>query len=175
MHSTADKLLPVAKIVKSFGSGDQVLIRYIVPDTELVPEEPVFLLFDGLPVPFFIESINQRGDNGAIVRFFDSENLYAELAGKEIYLPRKANRNLTSDNFYDPDLLKDFSLLSPEGEHLGTVKSIYNFPGNPCVGVLTPGETGKELLIPLHSDLIVSINRKKRELKVILPKGLLEL
>ncbi len=175
MQSTADKLLPVAKIVKSFGSGDQVLIRYIAPDAELVPEEPVFLLFDGLPVPFFIESINQRGDNGAIVRFFDSENLYTELPGKEIYLSRKKTKNHTSDNFYDPDLLKNFSLLSSEGEHLGTVKNIYNFPGNPCLGALTPGESGKELLIPLHSDLIVNINRKKRQLTVILPKGLLEL
>ncbi len=175
MQSTADKLLPVAKIVKSFGSGDQVLIRYIVPDTELVPEVPVFLHFDGLPVPFFIESINQRGDNGAIVRFFDSENLSAELSGKEIYLSRKENRNHTSDNFNDPDLLKDFSLLSPEGELLGTVKNIYNFPGNPCLGVLSSGASGKELLIPLHSDLIVNINRKKRQLTAILPKGLLEL
>ena len=88
MHKSANKLLPVAKVIKSFGTDGGVLIRF-APGTQnkLNKKRPVFIYFDGLPVPFFIDTIQDKGKNQAIVKFesIDTEALATEVAGINLF------------------------------------------------------------------------------------------
>lgn len=53
MQKTATKLLPIAKVVKSFGADGELVVRYIPDAPEDINEKkPVFLYFEELPVPF---------------------------------------------------------------------------------------------------------------------------
>ena len=58
MQKSANILLPVAKVLKSFGTDGGVILRYNdqAPDGFSL-KEPVFIYFDGLPVPFFISHL----------------------------------------------------------------------------------------------------------------------
>ena len=65
-------MLQIAKVLKSNGIDGDILIgiRDIeIQDIDL--KEPVFIYFDGLPVPFFIESISPKGTGKAIVHITD--------------------------------------------------------------------------------------------------------
>jgi ribosomal 30S subunit maturation factor RimM len=52
---------------------------------------------------------------------------------------------------------------------VGTIIGIEAIPGN---DLLVVERDGTEVLIPLHEDLIVSVNPKKEELLLDLPEGL---
>ena len=72
MFPREDTLQPIARIVKSYGTEGEVMVSF--PDRMsdiLKTDEPVWLFYDGLPVPFFIQTIQFKGPRKAIVRLED--------------------------------------------------------------------------------------------------------
>ena len=67
--SESSRLIQVAQVLKSNGTDGEVLMgfRNIDPD-DINLQEPVFIEFDGLPVPYFMESFIRRGTSKALVR-----------------------------------------------------------------------------------------------------------
>ena len=86
---TLDDLQQVAQVLKSNGTDGELVLgfRDIAPE-DINLEEPVFIVFDGLPVPFFIESFAKRGQTKALVRLTDicSQEDVEEIAGKAVYI-----------------------------------------------------------------------------------------
>ena len=83
-------LLPVAQIVKSYDVNGEVVIRMTssILDDYNFKKEPVYIFFDGLPVPFFISSFKTKGSNGALVKF-ETINDFShseELVKREIFV-----------------------------------------------------------------------------------------
>ena len=153
-------MLPIAKILKSNGTEGDILIGMLDFDaSEINTEEPVFVEFDGLPVPFFISDVRPKGSSRAIVHLTDVDNLRdaEELVGREICI----------EGDWDDSDDEDFTGWSLyDGERLvGTVDGIEEIPGNPCLIV-------GDVLIPLHEDLIVSADPEKQILVMDLPEGL---
>ena len=64
-----------------------------------------------------------------------------------------------------------WTLLHADGRKAGTVTDYEDIPGNPCIYVDT--ENGQEVLVPLHEDLILSVDPERRELTMDLPDGLI--
>ena len=82
-------MLPIAQVLKSNGSDGELLISFRGFDPEDIDlQEPVFIEFDGLPVPFFFESFTPRGINRALVRLTGIRNLKdaEEIAGATLFL-----------------------------------------------------------------------------------------
>ena len=86
---TLDDLQQVAQVLKSNGTDGELVMgfREIAPE-DINLKEPVFIVFDGLPVPFFIESFTKRGNSKALVRLTDicSMEDVDEIAGKAVYV-----------------------------------------------------------------------------------------
>lgn len=84
-----DNLQQVAQVLKSNGTDGELVMgfREIAPE-DINLKEPVFIVFDGLPVPFFIESFTKRGNSKALVRLTDicSMEDVEEIAGKAVYV-----------------------------------------------------------------------------------------
>ena len=57
-EAPSDRLVQIAKVLKSHGTDGGILLgfRDIMPE-DIDRQEPVFIAFDGLPVPFFIDLI----------------------------------------------------------------------------------------------------------------------
>ena len=79
-----------AQVLKSNGTDGELVMgfRDIAPE-DINLKEPVFIIFDGLPVPFFIESFTKRGNTKALVRLTGicSMEDVEEITGKAVYIP----------------------------------------------------------------------------------------
>ena len=154
-------MLQIAKILKSNGTDGGLLIG--VRDIEIAGidlQEPVFIEFDGLPVPFFIRDIREKGSSKAVIHLNDVEDLRdaEELVGRAVFVEGEWEEEEEMD-FTGWTLLK-------RGERVGVVTGMEPIPGNLCLYV---GES----LVPLHPDLILSADPDRRILDLDLPDGLL--
>ena len=79
----------IAQVLKSNGTDGELVMsfREIAPE-DINLKEPVFIVFDGLPVPFFIESLVKRGNSKALVHLTGIKNQedVEEIAGKAVYI-----------------------------------------------------------------------------------------
>ena len=159
-------MLRIAKVLKSNGVDGDVLVS--APDVALEDlQGPVLIDFDGLPAPFFIESCTRRGSGKYIIHLTDVCNLEdaEELVG----------RFLWSDEVEeDDDEAQDFTgwKVLNRGDYIGTVTDYEPIPGNLCL-YLKPAEDADEIIIPLHEDLIISVDEASLTLTLNLPDGLL--
>ena len=166
----------IARILKSNGTDGELVMgfRDIAPE-DISIEEPVFICFDGLPVPFFIESFQKKGQNKAAVRLtgvrcYDDAQ---ELAGQSVYVEAGSVRTDAEEDF---SFLKGWLLRNSDGSESGRITGYLDIPGNPCIEVAVPAEgavEGKTVIVPLHEDLIVSADEKKQELTMSIPAGLI--
>ena len=155
-------MLGIAKILKAWGNEGDVMVSAVTPSTdlqELDPKEPVFIEFDGLPVPFFIEKSVRKGNSRAIWHLCGVDSLRdaEEICGKMV----------SADTGEDAEDEEDFSgwTLQDKGTEVGVIEGIEDIPGNPCL--LMGGR-----LIPFHEDLVLDVDPEARILNMDLPAGL---
>jgi 16S rRNA processing protein RimM len=158
----------IGQVLKSNGRDGELLVSFsgISPE-DIDLEEPVFIEFDGLPVPFYFEAFSQRGNSRALVRLTGVHSLTDadELAGAVLY----AEDDLYEDEEED---LTGWTVLDADGTKVGTVSAHEDIPGNPCIWV----ETGRgECLLPLREELVLDVDETEKTLRMEIPKGLLDL
>lgn len=152
----------VPKVLKSYGTDGAVVTDLCPQDRDIKLTEPVFIRFDGLPVPFFIESIQPKGGR-SIVKFEDVDSLSdaEEIVGREILLQ-------LSDDADDDDDITGMKVLDQDGRTVGTITEVLDYGSNICIEVLTA--EGHRVLLPFHEDLIIKANRSG--IKLHIPEGL---
>lgn len=174
MSRAKSELLQIARVLKSNGTEGEILIgfREISPE-DLNQTEPVFITFDGLPVPFFIESFSRKGTNRALAHLTGVKNLQdaEELVGKDIFVkPDVIHEYENADNGLTVDDLIGWSLLDAEGKAVGEITDYEDIPGNTCLYVETKGG---QVMVPLHEDLILSVDEDSKTISVNVPEGLI--
>lgn len=169
------------KVLKSYGTQGDVIISITGNlSKDISTSEPVFINFDELPVPFFIEKIEQKGSSKYLVKLEDIDTFAQaeEIVGREIYL----NDSMSDIYEYDDDggiedgdynleALVGFKLHNQENEYVGVISGYYDIPNNPCLEVRSDDE--RDIIIPLHDDLILDFKPRKRILKLQIPEGLI--
>ena len=189
-----DNLQQIAQVLKSNGTDGELVMgfREIAPE-DINLKEPVFIVFDGLPVPFYIESFTKRGNTKALVRLTDicSMEDVEEIAGKAVYIEEGnlPEMSLEEDGYA---ALVGWMVLTPlmpdqvghDGEddgdviagltgnlcEVGEITDFLDIPNNPCIEVET--ENGA-VMIPLHEDLILSVDPEYQEIIMQIPAGLI--
>ena len=138
-----------------------------------IPEmESVFIEINGRPVPFFIaESDFHSADllNMKLVDY-DTADKINEFKGCRVFLTSDDALNPHSDNYED---LTGFSVFDENENKIGTVSSIIQNPRQWLLNILYVKE--KEILLPMHEDLILTIDNEKKTIIVKIPEGLLEI
>lgn len=169
MPQAGDSLLKIAQVLKSNGADGELVLsfREIAPD-DINLKEPVFIFYDGLPVPFFIESFSIKGNKRALVKLTNilSHEDAEEVAGKAVYADKGAFSRYEED-FHN---IEGWTLRNSDSCKVGTIISIEEIPGNPCLSVDT--KSG-QVLIPFHEDLILSVNEDLQKIIMSIPEGLL--
>ena len=175
-----DNLQQIAQVLKSNGTDGELVMgfREIAPE-DINLNEPVFIVFDGLPVPFFIESFTKRGNTKALVRLTDicSMEDVEEIAGKAVYIEEGALPEMTLEEDGYAALI-GWMVLTPEDAsdmdsdiyEVGEITDFIDIPNNPCIEVET--ENGA-VMIPLHEDLILSVDPENQEIIMQIPAGLI--
>ena len=217
----------IAQVLKSNGTDGELVMsfREIAPE-DINLQEPVFIFFDGLPVPFYIESFTRRGNSKALVRLTDisSHEDVEEIAGKAVYVEDSHIPQMTLEEDGYAALvgwvllapMEDFSTSLRSGRNdsevgssqndtevcsgrndsevgssqndtevgsdeidsdeemelyeVGEITDFIDIPNNPCIEVET--ENGA-VMIPLHEDLILSVDPENQEIIMDIPDGLI--
>ena len=176
-NMSIDDLQQVAQVLKSNGTDGEFVMgfREIAPE-DINLQEPVFIIFDGLPVPFFIESFSKRGNTKALVHLTGISSMedVEEIAGKAVYVAADElpEMSLEEDGYA---ALVGWMVLTPaenEGEvyEVGEISDFMDIPNNPCIEVET--ENGA-VILPLHEDFILAIDPEYQEIVLQIPEGLL--
>lgn len=160
-------LQQIAKVLKSNGTDGGLLMGFRdIDPNEISLAEPVFIDYDGLPVPFFIESLTPRGNGRALVRLNDITSLAdaEEIVGRAVWADCEEEASEEAD-FSD---LVGWTVLGA-----GEVTDFIDIPANPCLEIQT--KNGTSVLVPFHEDLILSVDPEARVLEMEIPDGLLDL
>ena len=193
-------MLQVAQVLKSNGTDGELVMgfREIAPE-DINLKEPVFIYFDGLPVPFFIESFTKRGNTKALVHLTGISSMedVEEITGKIVYVAEGSLPELTLEEDGYAALV-GWTVLTPTGDfstslemtreevemteeevemseepelvEVGEITDFVDIPNNPCIEVET--ENGA-VMIPLHEDFILAIDPEYQEIVLQIPEGLL--
>lgn len=195
-------MLAIARILKSYGTDGGLLVSSDVDLESLEKGEPVYIVYDGLEVPFFISACTPKG-NRYILHLTDICSLEDadEVVGRDILAD-------VSEDADGPDFI-GWTVYDAAGdagadgaagscgaaggsraaagpgaaapcESRDAAASSAADPRGRCLGVVTddapiPGNYCLyigELMIPLHEDFIVSVDPERRELVLNLPVGL---
>ena len=176
-NMSIEDLQQVAQVLKSNGTDGELVMgfREIAPE-DINLQEPVFIIFDGLPVPFFIESFAKRGNTKALVHLTDicSMEDVEEIAGKAVYVSAENMPEMSLEEDGYAALVGWFVLTPSEDEselyEVGEITDFMDIPNNPCIEVET--ENGA-VIIPLHEDFILSLDSENQEIIMQIPAGLL--
>jgi 16S rRNA processing protein RimM len=134
--------------------------------------ESVFLEIEGRPVPFFISWSDYSGADILKLKFegYDSSDRVAGFTGCRIFLITAGDAEDISEDLLS---LAGFKILTAQKNILGIVTEVIQNPGQWLLNVASP--EGRNMLIPLHEDLIVTIDNRKKILVMHIPEGLTEI
>ncbi|MFA7116371.1 MAG: ribosome maturation factor RimM [Bacteroidales bacterium] len=176
MFPTLDDLTPIARVHKSYGTEGVVSIVFSSKMENIKLEEPMFIIFDGLLVPFFISDIKYKGNDKAIVKFESVDQLSDadNLSGATLYYLNEAlpNENSQDDDFQLSDLI-GFEILTSENNSVGIISAVHDFSGNICFEISNTNKSDKnDILIPYHDDMLIDLDIEHKKISLHIPKGL---
>ncbi len=170
----AENLFHIGKLAKLHGvNGEVLLIADNIFPKKISSTEWVFLLIDGLPVPFYISHLEASDEKSAIIKFADIETAgeMEEYVGVEVMI-EKSDKSKPLKNPPISGNVQGYQVIDLHYGNIGYAGTLFNYSGNNVLQILM-GE--KELLIPLNETTIVKIDKKSKIISVNCPDGLINL
>lgn len=179
----------VAHIVKSYSTNGEVVVKLsndLLEDLER--KEPVFIYFDELPVPFFIEKFSTKGNSGATIKFTTVNDIERseELVKRKIYIEASSASEEALEELAQEDMgsyLSGFILINENDQTVGRISNYFDYPNNPCIeviladGVKSPlsdsDENNEPVLLPFQEQLIIAFDPQEGVIQMSIPTGLL--
>ena len=166
-------LTKIATIYNYLGSNGGVVLNLEPPFLEIITEEPVLVDIDGYLVPFFIEDDSVFYNKKTVsLRFttIKSQKSASPLIGRSVYALTES-LDIEED---DEDVFEyeDYTAYDQNDLLLGTIKGVYDIPGNPLL-VVDGG--AKEILIPLLAIEVLNADEDSKTIKISIPEGLTDI
>ncbi|PQB05850.1 ribosome maturation factor RimM [Aureitalea marina] len=164
----------LGKIVKKYSFRGELLVRLDSDDPEIYENlESVFVELDHRLIPFFIEHAQLHKSQLLRIQFEDvqSEEDAESLLGKELFLPLSILPPLSDNKFYFHEII-GFEVID---EHFGAVGSVKSVNDTTNQALFVIDHKGQEVLIPINDDFIKRVDRDKKEIRVAVPEGLIDL
>lgn len=161
----------IGRLGKPHGVKGEVSFQFSDDVFDRTDCDYLLLSLDGILVPFFIEEYRFRSNEVALVKFcdIDTQERAAQLTGSEVFFPRDMVPEEDDDTFTWSQLA-GFTVVNEEtGLPVGTIDHV----DDSTVNVLIEMEDGR--LLPAADEMIIGVDREKRELRMRLPEGLLDL
>lgn len=160
-------------ITRTHGNSGGLLVKLDTDRPEqYINLESVLLDMRGELVPFFLEEFNHLKENQFQAFFEDIPAGEArQYVGIELFLPQELLPKLSGKQFYFHEVVS-FSVIDKNKGEIGKVREVLDRPPQP-VFVIEHEE--KEILIPAADDILLKIDRSKKEILVDCPEGLLEI
>ena len=180
---TAEQLTAVGTILKPKHLKGAVLLQLTDAMFDYLADNPqpthLFLhrkeQKNQTPLPYFIENLDWSGSE-VVLKLEEAHNRNdAELLrGASLWIEsEKIAPYLTGDDDEQAwDFLMGYTLIDTDDTVIGTVSDLFYLPANPVAQVII---NNKEVLVPLHEDLVVLLDEAQKILVLDLPEGLVDL
>lgn len=162
----------LGKITRKHGLSGQVVLKFDTDQPDFYNKlESIFIEINGLLVPFFIESQKWQKNISKIISLKNAtDRTIEQILGREVYLPLSTLPKLEGNKFYYHEII-NFELIDQHGNLFGVIKSVND--QTPQHYFITDLQ-GKEVVVPIIKDWILSVDRVEKKIRMELPEGLLE-
>jgi 16S rRNA processing protein RimM len=168
-----DNCILLGTLTRPHGTRGSLIVRFSGLKAEDIHKRGlVFVEIDGLPVPFFVESFQEKTADSVIIKIegIDTENKAREYLGYPVYVMKDQIRiKKVSKKIQD---IKGYQVFDNHLGFIGFAEEVVEMSKNPLLSVIN-GE--KEFLVPVHEDIILEINDKERIIRIDAPEGLFDL
>ena len=132
----------------------------------------IWIKHNGVNTPFIIENIKKLKEDQLVLSLKNVDLEKCDrLIKKEVYIPKSKVPELKEDQFFNRDVI-DFKIYNSKKEFIGSIEEIIEIPNNTIIQTTVEG---KEVLIPFNEKTLIKINKKKKEITIGIPEGLIEL
>lgn len=176
---TLRQLTPVGKFLKPHGVSGEIGVLREPGTFEFDDLSCIIVEIDGIFVPFFLESVRQKGAETDLLKIegIDTSDAAAQMTNRTVYALRKElidrdSEDGEEDGFFADDFI-GFKVLTTDNEELGIIDGIDSSTENYLFQVKTP--SGAQMLIPVAEQFISAIDTDNRILVLDLPVGLTNL
>ncbi len=168
-----DECFELGYVIKTHGLVGEVALHLDVDDPSMYEDlGGVFIEIKNNLVPFFSEYTFFNNEK-LVVKFEDVEDLESaeKLKGTKVFMPIERLPKLDGDKYYFHELL-GYEVLGVDGNAMGKVTQIYEANAQ---SLLAFEHKGKEVLVPINDDILVSVDKAKKEVKIDFPDGLIDI
>ena len=169
-----EEVFKIGKLGKSHGVKGEVNLLFDDDIFDRTDAEYLILEVDGILVPFYIEEYRFHGNSTALMKFYDIETQEQarELTGCNVFFPRKLSNSNEGEVSWSEII--GYQLVDTHtGNEVGKITNVNDSTLNILFEVMSDEQ--KEILIPASEDLIQGIDTERKEVKIQLPKGILDL
>ena len=167
-----DSCFQLGYVIKSHGLKGEVSVFLDTDQPEAYKElESVFVEQNKKLIPFFIDKVQINGAK-AVIRFDGITDIEQanNLKAASLWLPLTVLPELTGNAFYYHEIT-GFRVEDQNHGDIGVVKAVYTSAKQDLIAV---EHKGVEILVPISSDIILTIDKPGQLIKTNLPEGLLE-
>ena len=123
-------------------------------------------------LPFFIEDISLKGNKAFLkLEEVNTPEAAREISKSAIYLPKTARPKSGRGEFYRDEVI-GFDVIDTSAGPLGKITEVLQAGPNELLSV---NYRNREVLIPLNSPFIDSVNKSRKKITVTLPEGFLDI
>ena len=163
----------LGRIIKPYGKKGELSV---ILDTD-TPEKynnlkSVFIDLKGNLIPYIVNKINIK-NNRAVIKLEDvsTPEIAALFVNAGIYLPLNMLPKLSGNKFYYHEII-GFTVVDKKHGNIGKVEKVLDLPQQ---AIIQAKYKDKEILIPVTDEIIKKINRKKNQIEIEAPEGLIEI
>lgn len=161
------------KVTKTHGLKGEITIKLdVVNPADFKELRYVLIDQNGTLVPYFIESLKINGDK-MFVQLQDVKKMEQAVGfiGRAVFLPNEMMPELDDNDFYYSEI-KGYKLVDVKKGEVGTISDVLEYPTQAVIQIM---RDGKEILIPVHDDIIQKVDKKAKVLTVNAPEGLIDM
>ena len=170
----ADSLILIGHTKKTHGAAGEIKVfvedRYL---DDFAQTEVVFINIQGKPAPFFVEDLRVAGDLLLKLEEIDTPAQAKTITSSEIFL-RKQDISHAEVVEAAPSF-QQYEGFEIEDEYLGKIGKIIEVVEYPQQELAVVAYQDREIMIPLHADLVRKVDKKTSTLFLQLPEGILDL
>ncbi|MCR4852121.1 MAG: ribosome maturation factor RimM [Prevotella sp.] len=170
-----EEVFRIGRLGKPHGIKGELSFMFTDDVFDRVDADFIIVETDGILVPFFMEEYRFKTDETALLKLegIDTVERARELTNSNVYFPRKLAEGTDDDMTWAQ--IVGFRLVDSAHNNkvIGEISSVDDSTQNVLFEVTTPD--GAQLLVPAAEEFIDEVDTEKREIRVTLPEGLLDL
>ncbi len=163
----------IGKLVAAFGLAGELILKHNLGKKTLLKGLKAIFIEERKEsfIPWFVESTRIKNEEEIYISLegVGTREAALKLTQKEVWLPDEDFKKFAASS--SPINLLGYEVVE-DNNALGKILEVIEQPHQLLCRI---DVKGKEALIPLHEETIVKIDKKKRQVIVELPPGLLEI